>query len=203
VTTVVFFNGIMASDSQYGEHFQGVDGFPNIPKVVRYKNENCELLCGSAGASNLMALVQDFFSFHFNDLSMSNIDTLLKELSSIFDSYATKKQELSNRTLLQLLLVIDGKFKVFVYNYGKNILPSPDQFPAIGTGSDYVKTVIGNNLSATELVLHAISKDPESGGTVNATKLINTDANQNIQMAINVDSFIKSNYLEQLDAMYA
>ena len=194
----------MASDSQYGDNFQGVDGFPDIPKVVKYKNDNCEFLCGCAGASNLMSLAQDFFSFHFNDLSMENIEELIKQFSSIIDSYVTETQSSSNRTLLELLLVIDSKCKVFFYNFGQGLQPNRDQFPAIGTGADYVKEVIHTNLSAIDLIQYSISKDSDSGGVIHATMLphgVFTD--ESLQLTKCVYSFEKSNYLEQLDAVYA
>ena len=204
MTTVVFFDGIMASDSQYDNNFQGIGGFPDIPKVIKYRNDKCEFLCGCAGASNLMALAQDFFSSHFNDLSMENIDELIKQLSSIIDDYTTKTQASSNRTLLELLLVIDGKFKVFFYNFGKGVLLNPEQFPSIGTGSDYVKEVIYNKLSAIELAQYALTKDSDSGGAIYTTVMPSDVApNESLKLAMSVDSFYKSNYFEQLNAMYA
>ena len=200
MTTVVFFDGAMASDSKYGYNFLGVDGFPIIPKVVKYINCNCEFVCGCAGASNLMALAQDFFAFHFESLSMENIDELIEQLSSIIGSYVTEKQAASNHTLLELLLVIDGKFKVFFYNFGSNILPKSDQFPAIGSGSEYVKEVIFKQQSLIELVQYAISKDEESGGIIYTTGNVLPD--QQAKAAMTIESPIKTNFLEQLDATY-
>ncbi|AWB68515.1 hypothetical protein C2869_19855 [Saccharobesus litoralis] len=201
MTTVVYFDGAMASDSKYGNNFSGVDGFPNIPKVITYKNGNCEFICGCSGASNLMALAQDFFAFHFVNLSMENIGELIQELSSIIGSYVTEKQATSNHTLLELLLVIDGKVKVFYYNYGSNILLNPDQFPAIGSGSRYVKEVILTQKSLIELVQYAINKDSNSGGIIYTTGKISP--NQPVSEAMVIEGAIKTKFLEQLDAMYA
>lgn len=201
MTTVVYFGGAMASDNKFGDNFSGIDGFPNIPKVIKYKNGNCEFICGCAGASNLMALAQDFFAFHSENLSMENIDELIQQLSSIIGSYVTEKQATSSQTLLELLVVVDGKFKVFYYNFGSNILPNPDQFPAIGSGSEYVKEVILTKKSVIELVQYAINKDHGSGGIIYTTGKFSP--NQPVSEAMVIVDPIKTNFLEQLDAMYA
>jgi hypothetical protein len=203
LTTVVYIDEVMASDSQYGDSYQNLDGFPDIPKIVEYTNEHCRFMCGTAGASNLMAFVQDFFLLYFEQISFENIDELLQELSSVIKGYVTISQQKSSNTLLELLLVIDGQYLVYFYNYGKCLQLNPEQFPAIGTGSIYAKELYKTNrqLSATELVEHAIVKDSDSGGVIYSTGSAVLEST--INPVLKIKSSARFNFLDQLMEKYA
>jgi hypothetical protein len=203
LTTVVYIDEIMASDSQYGENFQNLDGFPDVPKIVQYTNEHCHFMCGTAGASNLMAFVQDFFLLYFEQISFDNINELLQELSSVIKYYVTISQQKSSDTLLELLLVIDGQYRVYFYNYGQCLQLNPQQFPAIGTGSIYAKELFKTNskVSAAELVKYAIRNDSDSGGVIYSTD--SAESESTTIPALRIESGVRFDFLEQLMEKYA
>jgi ATP-dependent protease HslVU (ClpYQ) peptidase subunit len=191
----------MASDSQYGENFQNLNGFPNIPKIVQYNNNFCDFICGTAGESNLMAFTQDFFSIYFDQISVSNLDELLQELSSVIEGCVTISQKKSNRTLLQLLLVIDGHHRVYYYNYGHYIQSDPNQFPAIGSGSTHAEEIFKQNseLSTVEYIQYAIDKDSDSGGNIYTTGF-DFNSMLTLKSVLKVESNVNQSFLEQLKA---
>jgi hypothetical protein len=181
VTTVAYINGVMASDSMYQDE-TGVDislcrsetTELSPPKIVKYEVVDFTLLCGCAGASNLMAATQDFFVKNYSSLSLNNYKMLVLKLPEYLDQYVAEPQRLSDKLQLEVLLVTNQNTYVLHYNIQEKKFYLPhEQFPSIGTGSDYVKKYYNQDTtsSCVEMVAKAAKSDTGSGGVIIAIAL--------------------------------
>lgn len=182
MTTVAYINGVLASDSHYyntDEDFtllfnKSENDCLRPPKIIKFNFSSFSLLYGCAGRSDLMALSIDYFIENYSKITKGNFPNHLSTLAKHISRNLTYKQKNTNdEYLLELIFVInDNPPETLFYNPSDKLFYKfNDQFPSIGSGSDFIKSKFDENieLSCIELVTYAVENDPESGGEIYST----------------------------------
>lgn len=163
MTTVVYSDGVLASDSRFTSGTVQVDGLVEkigvIPDEINY---------GMAGRADFMAMCHDYC------IDVKGID--VNHLGIIFASAPVPRPDMDGQCTFELLIEQDAQCHKFIYVQARGFLDDGISMrKTAGSGGVYADEYMSTqSTDAIEAVEHAITQDDFSGGHIMATHQRNT-----------------------------